>query len=457
LPVTSAQRNTTLSFLLAALVLIGIGAFSLWSASQFAEAAQLRRESFEIQAELIGVLSGLADAETSQRGYLLTNKEEYLLPFENGKTEVETRLARLKQEAGSNPRRLGEVAHLDSLAHRKLAELERTIALARSGLRDSAMSIVLTDVGRQTMVHARATVSTMTGEEQANIHQLQSRMDQGGGLSQVAIIAGILVALVAVVFSGVIVSRDIAARAKAENALASHVGELEALNKELETFSYSVSHDLRAPLRAIDGFSRILAEDYRPVLDGEANRLLDVISDNARRMGNLIDDLLTFSRFSRREPEMQRIDMVALVKSVIVDFEKDPAMRNGIEIKVGSLSPAQGDSSLIRQVWINLISNALKYSRNREHPEITVESRTDDESVVYSVRDNGVGFDMTYANKLFAVFQRLHSSTEFEGTGVGLAIVQRIVHRHGGRTWAEAIPDQGATFSFSLPKATDSI
>jgi signal transduction histidine kinase len=455
--VTSSQRKIILSFSLATLVLLGIGVFSVWSTGQFALAAQLRRESFEIQAELIGVLSGLADAETSQRGYLLTGDPQYLGPFTNGKQEVETRLGHLLRDAGTNPRRLAEVRSLDSLSHRKLVELERTIDLTRAGLRDSAMVIVLSGVGRQTMSDTRAIVATMTAEEAQNIRELQSRMDQGGGLSRAATVTGILVALLAVVFSGMIVSRDIAARAKAEAELARHVGELEALNKELETFSYSVSHDLRAPLRAIDGFSRILAEDYRPVLDQEANRLLDVISDNAKRMGNLIDDLLTFSRFSRRAPEMQRIDMVALVQSVIADFDKDPALRNGAEIKVGPLAPAHGDSTLIRQVWINLLSNALKYSRNREQPIISVMSKVDPESVLYSVRDNGVGFDMTYVNKLFAVFQRLHSSSEFEGTGVGLAIVQRIVHRHGGRVWADAIPDQGATFSFSLPKADDSL
>jgi len=231
--------------------------------------------------------------------------------------------------------------------------------------------------------------------------------------------------------------------------LKGQVAELASVNGELETFSYSVSHDLRAPLRAIDGFSRMLAEDHSGVLDPEALRLLERISNNVQRMGNLIDDLLRFSRLSRKELEAAPLDMSELVRTVVGDLSRTHERQ--LSVVVGQLPPACGDADLLRQVWINLIDNGLKYSGKRGDPLVEIGGKTNGVEATYWVRDNGVGFDMTYAGKLFGVFQRLHSQDEFEGTGVGLAIVQRIVHRHGGRVWAEGKPEQGATFSFTLP------
>ena len=230
--------------------------------------------------------------------------------------------------------------------------------------------------------------------------------------------------------------------------LAHQLTELAAVNKELETFSYSVSHDLRAPLRAVDGFSQALETDYAASLDPEAVRYLSRIRSNVRRMGLLIDDLLRFSRLSRKELETRDVDMASLVRNVLDDLGRS---RQRPRIRMDDLPPAQGDIDLLRQVWINLIDNAMKYSGKRLHPLIDISGHRDGSEITYSVRDNGVGFDMAYADKLFGVFQRLHRQDEFEGTGVGLAIVQRIIHRHGGRIWAEAAPDGGAAFHFTLP------
>jgi PAS domain S-box-containing protein len=227
--------------------------------------------------------------------------------------------------------------------------------------------------------------------------------------------------------------------------------ELEAVNKELETFSYSVSHDLRSPLRAIDGFSRILEQEHSATLDADATRLLGVIRANTQRMGRLIDDLLTFARFSRQELRAESVDMEGLARSVLDDLRQNGAADGRAAVTVGSLPAARGDQGLLRQVWMNLLSNALKYSRTVAQPQVVVEAELRGAAVEYRVRDNGVGFDMAYAGKLFGVFQRLHRADEFEGTGVGLATVQRIVHRHGGRIWADARPGAGATFAFTLP------
>jgi PAS domain S-box-containing protein len=225
--------------------------------------------------------------------------------------------------------------------------------------------------------------------------------------------------------------------------------QLETANRELEAFSYSVSHDLRAPLRAIDGFSRILTRKAQGVLPAELQRYLDLIRNNAQQMGALIDDLLTFSRLGRQAVIKQSVVMDALVRSALADLQAEQAGRR-IELRVGELGIDQGDPRLLKQVWINLLSNALKFTRRSDPATIEVNAITPGDEVIYAVKDNGVGFDMQYVNKLFTVFQRLHRAEDYEGTGVGLAIVHRIVTRHGGRVWAESTPNAGATFYFTL-------
>jgi len=242
---------------------------------------------------------------------------------------------------------------------------------------------------------------------------------------------------------------------KLDEELKQHVRNLEAANAELEAFSYSVSHDLRAPLRAIDGFSRIMLEDYSAKLDAEAGRLLNVIRTNTQKMGHLIDDLLSFSRIGRQKIKRGGVDMQALALGVIEDVKLSAPERKinprKINFKLGELPPARGDGAMLRQVLLNLISNAAKFTRGRAEANIEVCGNREGKEVVYCVSDNGVGFDMRYAGKLFGMFQRLHPAGDFEGTGVGLAIVQRIVHRHGGRVWAEGKVNEGARFYFTLP------
>jgi PAS domain S-box-containing protein len=242
-----------------------------------------------------------------------------------------------------------------------------------------------------------------------------------------------------------------ALNAELERRVSLRTAQLEATNKELEAFSYSVSHDLRAPLRAIDGFTRALEEDYGKTLDEEGKRLCAVVRRNTRQMNELIDNLLDLSRFSRTEMEYLPADMDAMVRSVFQELI--PAgSRARIDFHLEPLPTVTGDPILLRQVWINLIANAIKFSAKRDPARIEVEYRSSPEEDIFTIRDNGAGFDMQYADRLFSVFQRLHSPSEFEGTGVGLAIVQRVIHRHGGRVWAEGAVEKGAEFHFSLPK-----
>jgi light-regulated signal transduction histidine kinase (bacteriophytochrome) len=242
--------------------------------------------------------------------------------------------------------------------------------------------------------------------------------------------------------------------AELEQRVAVRTEQLEEVNRELESFSYSVSHDLRAPVRAVAGFSRILAKDHSPQLDSEGHRLLNIIQSEAARMGALIDDLLAFSRLGRKALQPIQLDMQSLASTVF-----DSLMANHTEIhpevRMGSLPAAQGDRSLLVQVWSNLLANAVKFSSKVERPVIEVGAISEEDEHVYFVRDNGAGFDPRYKAKLFGVFQRLHDASEFTGTGVGLALVQRIVTRHGGRVWADGAPGKGATFYFTLPRDTD--
>jgi len=235
-----------------------------------------------------------------------------------------------------------------------------------------------------------------------------------------------------------------------EQRVGERTAQLEAANKELDAFACSVSHDLRAPLRAVDGFARILEEEHASQLGEQGRRTLGVVRSEARRMGRLINDLLDFSRLGQHDMRLSDTDMNGLVRELF-DQVKGRAADRDVDFRLGELPAARADSALLRQVWFNLLDNALKYTRKRRRVEIRIDGSRQGSELVYSIRDNGAGFDMKYADKLFGVFQRLHGPDEFEGTGVGLALVQRIVRRHGGRVWAEAQVDRGATFYFTLP------
>jgi two-component system, chemotaxis family, sensor kinase Cph1 len=241
-----------------------------------------------------------------------------------------------------------------------------------------------------------------------------------------------------------------------EKKVGERTNELHNMNQELEAFTYSVSHDLRAPLRAIDGYARILEEDYNARIDAHGKHLISVITKNALYMGQLIDDLLDFSRTSRSELIKSTFDADKEVRKITADLMAQEKNRN-IQIHIKTLDACKGDTMMLRQVWVNLISNALKYTRKTPESRIEIFSQILSQEVQYTIRDNGVGFEMKYVGKLFGVFQRLHNKDQFEGTGVGLALVKRILDRHQGRIWTESEVNKGATFHFTLPHYTTAV
>ncbi len=246
------------------------------------------------------------------------------------------------------------------------------------------------------------------------------------------------------------VSQNITERIRTENKIRENEAALLQANQELEAFSYSVSHDLRAPLRAIGGFSHILEDKYAKTLPDEAKHFISRISESALEMGNLIDAILKFSRFSRQSIKKQNISIYLLSKTIAEKLVNENLDKK-IDVSINpDLPPCQADESLLKQVMINLISNAIKYTGKIENPHIQIDFKQENNETIYFIKDNGVGFDMRYVDKLFKVFQRLQRAEDYEGTGVGLAIVERVIHRHGGRIWAEGKVGEGAAFYFTI-------
>ena len=322
-----------------------------------------------------------------------------------------------------------------------------------------SVSVVLSNGFAQTiellMAHGAAMASgTMTMDHPLAIPNISAKFDRlrsevflliGGGF---AIFYG---SLLAIVFRGWrTITRQQNALYKANEEIGELIQELDQRVRdrtaELESFSYSVSHDLRAPLRAMDGFSRILMEDYGSELSEEGQGYLQKVRDNAKMMGRLVDDLLAFSWLGRAEMKMQTFELIDLVEQALTGLTDE----GDAEISIGDLPECYGDPALLKQVYINLLSNALKFTRKQEKARIEVGFEKLNGEDTYFVKDNGAGFDMAYAAKLFGVFQSLHSPEEYKGTGVGLAIVERVIQRHGGRIWAESEVDEGATFFFTL-------
>jgi signal transduction histidine kinase len=440
----------------ALMILLGIGVLSYWGTVRDEEDRAWVTHTLLVVEKLQTVRIDITQAETGQRGYMLTGQDRYLELYGAGVNQVRQDMKDLPDLISDNPREREATQLLDPLIAARLAELSDGIEVRkRSGLLAGVEAVAKGNIGERSMQQIAAQIGKMRRTEA----QLLSRRLETAVAStrkiKVAIVCGNGLGILILSLAGLVIHRETGRlnRAKEElkqvnERLERRTGELSETNIELESFAYSVAHDLRAPLRHIAGYSNVALRDYGPKLDAEARRYLEKIADGAEKLGHLVDDLLSLSKVGLQELSLQHIQLDLLVHKVVSNLAPEYSGRE-IDWRIGKLFSVECDPGLMKQVFVNLLSNAVKYTGKREHAVIEVGDRMQDEERVIFVRDNGVGFEMQYAGKLFGVFQRLHKARDFEGTGVGLAIVQRIIRKHGGRIWAEAELDQGATFFFT--------
>lgn len=453
----SHARDKTSALFTGALVLIAI--VTLFSALHLRRVQRSTREVLRTQNTLRGLgylYSSILEAESGQRGFLLTNDPAYLRPFQQGKFASDHYYEYVQRLTDSDAEQRAALGRIKILMREKFNELELTIHLRLNQQPAAVQRIVLSNIGEELMEHLRKEINGMeereqqllTGREAVLARQTRQRiwiLFIGTGFSASL--------LIWIFFLLKLEIRDRRlhqeALQRSEARLQAQTADLMASNRELEAFSYSVSHDLRAPLRGIAGFSQLVNEQYRDVLDNEGRAYLERIRRGIQRMSQLIDDLLNLARITRVEMAIQPIDLAAISRDVISDLHANGAT-NPVEWTIPDTLPAQGDPRLMRTALENLLDNARKFSGKRDVARIKIGRIQEGNEMVFFVRDNGAGFDMAYQDKLFQAFQRLHTSAEFSGTGIGLATVMRIIQRHGGRIWAEGKPDAGATFYFTL-------
>lgn len=402
--------------------------------------------------QLLGTIDvTMNEAEDIHRRYLVTGETSYLEAYQKLVKQKPAFTVYLNDLTRGSPEQQQRVGVLDRMMDRQLNAESKAIGMFHEEGFRSVKKMALEGAGKRELGVIHQLIAEMDAHERQAVSQRVLESVAGTRNSVVLLGIGAVLQLVLLASVYYLIRHDITERRHVAEEL-QHRGELlEAANKELEAFSYSVSHDLRAPLRHIDGYAALLRKSVEQSLNEKAARYLQTISDAAKQMGQLIDDLLVFSRMGRQEMLATTVSLDQLVKGVVADLRLDLQGRR-ISWTIAALPDVQGDPAMLRQVFMNLIANAVKFTSTR--PTATIEigaDRSTSSEIVLFVRDNGVGFDMQYASKLFGVFQRLHRADEFEGTGIGLANVRRIVHRHGGRTWAEGVPDRGATFYVALP------
>jgi signal transduction histidine kinase len=446
----TVERKTLLGFVAALGILVLVSAIAMLSFRAYGRSTQWVTHSHRVISELEAVSAALSAAEAGRLGYLATGESFYLQERDTAVAKLQDHLQATKRLTADNASQQRRLSDLQGRLTRRSAEVDGLIARVQNeGLQAGQRGLKERNI-RQATLAANEAIGAAEADERVLLVSRQDADDFWAGVL-IAACAALLVAVSAIL--GWLcwrIRQEMAERKLQSAALDRANAGLASANRELESFSYSVSHDLRSPLRAIDGYSQMLEEDYGKHLDDTGRRYIRTVRGGSQRMAALIDDLLTFSRLSRQSLNRQTVDMTALARRAaaeVLDGRPDPKPA----VRIDELPPVPGDPALLRQVWTNLISNAVKYSSKAPTPQVEVRATREGDLVRYEIQDNGVGFDMRYADKLFGVFQRLHSLEEYPGTGVGLAIVQRIVNRHQGAVMAQGERGKGATFGFTLP------
>ena len=483
MPQLSIARKGALLIALPLVTQVVFGVALLFVGRKAVDAHAWELHSQQVLERANDTRAALMGAQSALRGFVISGLPSFRVSCDESRHAAVTNLDALRRLVADNPSQLQRVAIMSHAANDFLNYQELNAQLVDSGRQPDAAANVSSRKGDRLMRSFLTAMDSFLDEEERLALQRHDSAAAANHTEIVVVIAGLVlnIAIAAIMarvfFSGIKQrlnvltenarrlatdrplldplpkSDEIAVVDHAFHAmaltLARAMDDLQHANREMEAFSYSVSHDLRTPLRAIDGFSRILEEEYSESVDAEGKRILGVIRRNTVTMAQLIDDLLAFSRLSRQPIASADVDMTALARQAFAEATR-AANGRSIEFLLHDLPPANGDSALLRQVFANLLSNAVKFTSSRAEARVEVGSETVDSDTAYYVKDNGVGFDTRFADKLFGVFQRLHASHEFEGTGVGLAIVQRVVQRHGGRVWGESELGCGATFHFTL-------
>ncbi|MDH5640027.1 MAG: ATP-binding protein [Nitrospira sp.] len=445
------ERRILSSFGLVFVGILVISMVSYRNASIVSVNSSLDTRSHELVQLLTDIDVAMDEAENNHRRYLITGDVLYLTGYRSVVKQKPVFIRYLEGLAAGSVEQEERVGLLNRMMNRQLAAEAKAIEQLDGGGFEAVKEIALEGAAKDELAEIHRVVGEMELYEREALRRRV--LESAAVTTNTIVLLGVGAALQLVLLASVyyLIRHDITERRRVAEELQRRGELLEAANKELESFSYSVSHDLRAPLRHIDGYASLLRKAVADSLSEKASRYLETISASATQMGQLIDDLLVFSRMGRQEMLRTNVDLNQLIKAILNDLRLDLQGRD-ISWTIERLPDVSGDSAMLRQVFMNLIANAVKFTSTRPKAEITVgvDIRNTEEIVVF-VRDNGVGFNMDYVSKLFGVFQRLHRVDEFEGTGIGLANVRRIVHRHGGRTWAEGAIDQGATFYVALP------
>jgi signal transduction histidine kinase len=453
----SAGKKIGASFVLVTVLMAIVGFNSYLSINKLIEASAQQVHTYNVLARLDDLLSLLKDAETGQRGFIIVGTKRYLEPYTAAIGKIEPALKDIEHLVVDNPAQQQRLVVLKSKIAEKLAELDEMISLMKKKGFESTKMVIQADKGKKIMDEISATVDDIKAEETRLLAQRTSKVHAFSRYSKIVIEWGWSLATVLLVLTGSLLSRNIAKSEakiiKLSQDLAARNLRLESANKEMEAFSYSVSHDLRAPLNTISGFSEILNEHYGDKLDAEGRDYLNRIKNGSNRMGQLITDLMRLSHISRQTIDRMDCDLSSLA-STIIDNIREAAPRRSVEVVIAEGLRAVVDPNLIKIALTNLLNNAWKFTSKTEHARIVFGALEKEAQTVYFIKDNGAGFDPAYAEKMFLPFQRLHSKEEFEGTGIGLAIVERIISRHEGRIWAEGEVGKGATMYFTLGQVT---
>ena len=450
-------------FVLASLIVVLMFALSYFNTQRLRESEVFWLEhGYQIIAELEASYITIREAESDQRTYLVNDDERFLNSLKSAADKFKAQIDRLGSLTADNPSQHARVGKLEALGIERINILETQARLKQERGAEAVKQDILEGSGARKMTETYSLANEIKREEESLLaeRRAHSAASARNAMWSLAALGSAVMATLAMAYT--FISREIIGRKRTEDELrrlneeledrvARRTAEIEASNKELEAFSYSVSHDLRAPLRHVASFANLLREHAAASLDETGENYLRRIVEAANSMGRLIDGLLIFSRLGRVEMSREPVNLKQLTEEALQELQPEVEGRE-IIWRIGELPVVEGNREMLRTVVVNLLSNAIKFTRPRRQAQIEVGFRgaREGEAVCF-VRDNGVGFDMRYAGKLFGVFQRLHRARDFEGTGIGLANVQRIILRHWGRVWAEGEVGRGATFYFSLP------